>query len=93
MTEFVYAYLPRCLKFFVCSISIDGPNVLHRLHLFVIFSRREAVVVAIRVGSSMISFKENVWHNSLYLDIKGQFKFLKISDWFSLEQTCHLQGD
>ena len=49
------------------------------------------MVVAMRVGSSMISFKENVWHNSLYLDIQGQFKFLKTSDWFSLEQTCHLQ--
>ena len=32
----------------------------------------------------MISFKENVWHNSLYLVIKGEFKFLKLNDWFSL---------
>ena len=32
----------------------------------------------------MISFKENVWDNFLYLDVKGRFKFLKSSDWFSL---------
>ena len=32
----------------------------------------------------MISFKEYVWHNPLHFDIKGEFKFLKSSDWFSL---------
>ena len=32
----------------------------------------------------MISFKENVSHNYLHLDIKGELKFLKSSDWFSL---------
>ena len=32
----------------------------------------------------MISCKENVWHSSLYLDIKGELKFLKSSDWFFL---------
>ena len=37
-----------------------------------------------RVGFWMISFKENVWHGSLYLDTKGEPKFLKSSDWLSL---------
>ena len=32
----------------------------------------------------MISFKEHAWHNSLYLDTKGEFEFLKSSEWFSL---------
>ena len=32
----------------------------------------------------MISFWKNVWHNSLYLHIKGEFEFLKSSKWFSL---------
>ena len=32
----------------------------------------------------MISFKENIWQISLYLDTKGELKFLKVTDWFSL---------
>ena len=38
-----------------------------------------------RVGSWMISFKEIVWHDYLYLDTEGEFKFLKSSDCFSLK--------
>ena len=82
--EFDHTYLPWSLTFFVCSISIDGPKVLHRLLIFCdifqpalakMWSRKEKVVLAIRVGSRMISFKENAWHNSIYLDIKGEFRF------------------
>ena len=29
-------------------------------------------------------FFENVWYISLYLDTKGELKFLKSNDWFSL---------
>ena len=35
-------------------------------------------------GFWMISFKENVWYGSLYLDTKREPKFLKSSDWLSL---------
>ena len=35
-----------------------------------IWSRRKEVVLIIRVGSLVISFKENFWHKSLYLGIK-----------------------
>ena len=57
--EFHYAYLPWSLKFFVCSISIDGPKVLHRLESAGSYweggsaacYRREEVLLVIRVGS------------------------------------------
>ena len=39
------------------------------------------------VGSWMISFKENVWHKSFYLDIKDVFTFLKSFEWFSLRTS------
>ena len=35
--EFDYAHLLWFLKRFVCSISIDGQKVLHRLLLFIYF--------------------------------------------------------
>ena len=35
----------------------------------------------------MISFKENLWHSFLYLDTKGELKFLKLSDWFSIRMN------
>ena len=50
------------------------------------------MVLVMQVVSWMVPFKENVWHNSLYLDTKGEFKFLKSSDRFSLK-IYHLEQD
>ena len=57
---------------------------------FVMFSSMQAASqYMVKKGGSvacswMITFKENVWHSSLYLDAKGELKFLKSNDWFSL---------
>ena len=41
----------------------------------------------------MIPFEENVWHSSLYLDTKGEIKFVKSSERFSLTTRGDLVGD
>ena len=57
---------------------------------FVMFSSMQgASQYMVKKGGSvacswMITFKENVLHSSLYLDAKGELKFLKSNDWLSL---------
>ena len=50
----------------------------------VIIIIREDMLLVMWAGFWMISFKENVWYGSLYLDTKREPKFLKSSDWLSL---------
>ena len=95
MTErkFDYAYLSWSLKFFVSNTSIDGQKILHQLLLFVIFSSQHYSRYGQEGRKWCLSCEFGIiWHNLLYLDIKGKFKFLKSSAWFSLRTNLSFRS-